>query len=252
MREPPSEAFAFLLLEAPDVLLGLGLVQHLDLLLGWHADHLEDLNEHVRLALRVELRVPGMPPVRRQWEARGAWEQRPSVHDVRALEHAQQLRINAAHRPHIDRLGVILLEQDQLRGAVPPRHNVPRELLLQPLRGRHMRDVPDIRTLILPRRGRMKVHGILLASDGPGKTEVADLDGAILVDETIGGLQIPVVDAGRVDVLQTCEQVVEQGVDVQSGQRHVGLAKLLQVGICKLLDDVNLVEGRQVGRRHDV
>jgi len=138
VREPGPQPRAFALGETPEVLLGLRFVQALDLLFRWGANHCKDLVEHVRLALRVELRVPLVLVVRRQREARGPREQRPSVHQVRPLQHPQQLGIDATHRPYIDGVGVVFLQQDQLRGTVPPRDDVPRQVFLQALGVGHL------------------------------------------------------------------------------------------------------------------
>jgi len=71
------------------------------------------------------------------------------------------------------------------------------------------------------------VEMLRLPADGAGEAEVTDLDCAILVHETVGGLQIAVVDARRVDVVEADEQAVENVVDVHWQQCDVLLDQFL-------------------------
>ena len=61
----------------------------------------------------MEPRVLAVLPVGRERIAAGAREERPAVLVVRALQHLQQLRIDAAHRPHVDLLVVVVLHMKE-------------------------------------------------------------------------------------------------------------------------------------------
>mmetsp|Transcript_65475 Transcript_65475/g.213131 ORF Transcript_65475/g.213131 Transcript_65475/m.213131 type:complete len:413 (+) Transcript_65475:62-1300(+) len=234
--------------EEPHVLPGVGAIQELDLLLTGRTEDVEDLVQHVGLALRMELVVLAVLLVGRQREARVAGEERPPVFALRARQHAQQLRVDATHGPDIDGLGVVRLQQDELRSAVPPCDHMPRQMLLQPLRVGHVRNLIRTIALLGPCWGLVEV----LAPEGTGQAEVSDLDGAVLVHEAVRGLQVPVVDASRVQVLQSSKEVVQHRVDVQRRQRHILPAELLEVGVREFHGYVDLVEGLHAGRRKNI
>mmetsp|Transcript_41843 Transcript_41843/g.94441 ORF Transcript_41843/g.94441 Transcript_41843/m.94441 type:complete len:250 (+) Transcript_41843:99-848(+) len=101
-----------------------------DLLLGRRA---QDVEDHVQLVIAagVEVAVPLVLRIRRHREARASREQRPAVAGPRALQHAEQLRVDAACRPDVDRLRVVVLKQNQLRCTVPSGNDVRCEVPFQ-------------------------------------------------------------------------------------------------------------------------
>ena len=62
--------------------------------------------------------------VRREWEARISREEWFSLHAIGYvfLHHREQFCEDAANRPHVDLLSVVLLEQNQLWRTVPTSH----------------------------------------------------------------------------------------------------------------------------------
>ena len=51
-----------------------------------------------------------------------------------------------------------------------------------------------------------------------GKTEIANLELAISVDEQISGFQVSVQDVRRMDVLETTKDLVDEGLEMGVGQ----------------------------------
>lgn len=93
------------------------------------ADYLKNLYQLVRL--RAELLAKTfilvlLVPLGGEREAAAPGEQR--LHAPIRLQRLQQLRQNASDRPDVDLRVVVVLQQDQLRGAVPARHDVLRQL----------------------------------------------------------------------------------------------------------------------------
>lgn len=64
------------------------------------------------------------------------------------------------------------------------------------------------------------VSCILLRVDGEttGQTEIANLQLAIRVDEKVSGLQITVQNVGRMDVFETAEDLVNEGLEMGVGE----------------------------------
>lgn len=68
-------------------------------------------------------------------------------------------------------------------------------------------------------RGSVPPSGYLLSEDdvvavfvgnhGPGESEVADLHGAVAVEDEVGGLEVAMDDLGRVEILHALDELVE-------------------------------------------
>mmetsp|Transcript_88532 Transcript_88532/g.280153 ORF Transcript_88532/g.280153 Transcript_88532/m.280153 type:complete len:444 (+) Transcript_88532:69-1400(+) len=250
VRQPCADAPALAPRAGADVLLRVLALQPRDLLLRRSPQDVEDHVQLVGAAPGVKTRVVAVPPVRREGEAGRAREERAPVLQMRALEHLQELAVDAAHRPDVYLLIVVVLQQDQLRCAVPARDHVSRHRPLRAARGRH--DWPVHLALLALLARRVGQRGLPLRVHGPREAEVADLHGAVLVHQAVGRLQVPVVDAGRVQVLQAQQEVVEQSCHVGRGQGHVGVDELVHVGISQLHDDEHLLEAAHVRDRRDV
>ena len=80
------------------------------------------------------------------------------------------------------------------------------------------------------------VHG-----EAPGQAKVADLELAVGVDEQVAGLEIAVEDVGRVDVLQTAQDLVDEGLEVCVGERLAGADDGSQIALHKLWAMVSTV-----------
>lgn len=104
-------------------------------------------------------------------------------------------------------LGVALEAQHDLRGTVPPRGHV-----------------------------LGHVASILLGVDGEATSQakIADLELAIGVNEKVTGLQVTVQHVGRMDVLETAQDLVDEGLEVGVGQGLAGANDGRQVAFHKL------------------
>lgn len=100
-----------------------------------------------------------------------AAEQRPA---------GEHLGEDAAHSPEVDGVGVLAAAEEDLWGAVPPSGHVLRQ-------------------------GRVVADSTLRVRAREPK--VRDAHFAVGVDEEVGGLEIPVNDAGGVNVLETPQQL---------------------------------------------
>mmetsp|Transcript_40106 Transcript_40106/g.95826 ORF Transcript_40106/g.95826 Transcript_40106/m.95826 type:complete len:314 (-) Transcript_40106:105-1046(-) len=200
------------------------------------ADHVENHVQLLLAALRVEGHILLVFPVRRQREARGPREERAAVLRGVGLHHLRQLYRDAPGRPHVDGLRVALLQQDELRRAVEARHDVLRH---DPGR------LVGLRLLVV----RLLTHSARHA-------EIADLHVAVLIHQHIGGLQVPVVDASRVQVLQAHQQMIKYKLDLELLQVHLLGTEGLQVSIPQLHDQVEcvglLLRQNHVMEPHDV
>ena len=107
----------------------------------------------------------------------------------------------------------------------------------------------DFRRAVVARRN---ITGHLRVLD-TCKTEVADLEVTVLVDEDVRGLQVTVDDAGRVDVLQSTEDLVQEVLDELLLQWS-GRQETVQVGTEELRDEVDVLEGgdEDVAERDDL
>lgn len=83
----------------------------------------------------------------------------------------------------------------------------------------------DLRSTV-PSGGDVLGHvtGILLGVDGETtrQTEITDLQFAVGIHQQVSGFQISVEDVGRVDVLETAEDLVDEGLEMGIGQRLSG------------------------------
>ncbi|KAI6751336.1 hypothetical protein HG531_006032 [Fusarium graminearum] len=120
---------------------------------------------------------------------------------------AEHLSEDTADRPHIDGLGVLLESQHDLRRTVPSS-----------------RDIFGHETRV-----------ILLRGSGSRKTEIADLEITVGVEEEVGGLQVSVQHVGRVHRLEGSEGLVDEVLAVVVGKIlcaddtvHIRLHQLLQ------------------------
>ena len=83
----------------------------------------------------------------------------------------------------------------------------------------------DLWRAIPPRRDILRhVSGILLRIDAEAarETKVGDLEFAVGVDEQIARFEIAVQHVGAVDVLQTAQDLVDEGLEVGIRQRLAG------------------------------
>mmetsp|Transcript_111614 Transcript_111614/g.301122 ORF Transcript_111614/g.301122 Transcript_111614/m.301122 type:complete len:228 (+) Transcript_111614:49-732(+) len=110
MRQAPLQAAALALGEAPEVAPGIFPLQLRDVLIGGRPQEVEDHAELIMLTARVEPVVGFVLTVRRQGEAGRSRKQWATVLEAGALEHAQELRVDAADGPHVDGCGIALLQ----------------------------------------------------------------------------------------------------------------------------------------------
>lgn len=94
---------------------------------------------------------------------------------------------NAPHRPDVDFACVLLLRQNDFRSSVPTCGNVVCHL------SRLSKQVRDLRS---------------------GKAEVAYFQVAITVDQQVARLEISVKNAGRMEVLEASQDLIEEELDV--------------------------------------
>lgn len=101
---------------------------------------------------------------------------------------SKQLGKDATDGPNIDRLGVLMTRQHNLRSAVPSRDYVFRQ--------------------------QQRVAGLadhlLIAQDASGQTKVTDLEVTVGVDKQIRRLEVAVQHVGRMDVLESAEDLVQK------------------------------------------
>mmetsp|Transcript_13085 Transcript_13085/g.41375 ORF Transcript_13085/g.41375 Transcript_13085/m.41375 type:complete len:353 (-) Transcript_13085:435-1493(-) len=137
----------------------------------------------------------------------------------------EELREDASDGPDVNGGGVLGKERTaELRGAVPARGHVigPEHRLRHVIEGR------------------------------AGEAKVADLQLAVGVGQDVLRLEVAVKHVGRVDVLQTTEQLVEEELIVLCCEVIVCLDHLMQVGLHKLEHHVNILVALGVVRQHDV
>ena len=119
---------------------------------------------------------------------------------------------HAPETPYISRLRVLLGPEQDLRSSVPPGGDVVSE----------------------------DGHGlILLILDRPDEPEVADLGEAILVNEDIGGLDVPVDELSGVQVVQGLGGLVDDVATVLVAE-HVLPDEGVEVDVHKLEEDVDV------------
>ena len=136
-------------------------------------------------------------------------------------------RICAAHRPHVDGRRVVLVLDEELGRAVPPRHDV---------------------------LGEAEVLRLGLGVDRPREAEVADLEVAVLVDEEVARLEVAVEHVREVDRVDAAEDLVQEVLVVLVGERLLRVDDVVEVGVHQLGDDVHVLPllRVRVRRREDV
>mmetsp|Transcript_7259 Transcript_7259/g.24722 ORF Transcript_7259/g.24722 Transcript_7259/m.24722 type:complete len:287 (-) Transcript_7259:286-1146(-) len=138
---------------------------------------------------------------------------------------AEELGEDAAHAPHVDGLIVRIVLHQELRRPVPPGDHVLGQLVL-------------LRVVVHPAR----------------EAKVADFEVAVLIDEQVAGLEVPVQHARRVDALEAPEHLVHKVLDVVVRQGLLGVDDVVQVRVQQLGHEVHVLPSlRLAGRRsHDV
>ena len=132
-------------------------------------------------------------------------------------------RICAAHRPHVDGRRVVLVLDEELGRAVPPRHDV------------------------LGERLRARV-------DAAREAKVADLEVAVLVHQQVARLEVAVEHLRRVHRLEAAQDLVDKVLDVVVGERLLRVDDVVQVGVEQLGHQVDVLPVLRLagGRHHDV
>ena len=184
----------------------------------------------------------------------GSGEERSTVlgagHD--GVEHTKALREDASDGPDIDLAGVVFLKEDKFGSAIPASDNVRSHRTLERLGVRH--DDHGARSVGLVAGGVSEITGAEEngGTDSTGETEIANFHGTILVDEAIRGLEIAMVDTGRMEVTGTDRDIVHQRLDMQFGEEDGRAEEFFEIGIANLKNDVELVEAFQIFGDDDV
>ena len=97
--------------------------------------------------------------------------------------HHEKFHEDAAQRPHIDRLRILRVQQDELRRAIPARHHVGGQI-----------------PLALARLPVQFLEGGA-AAHRPCEPEVAELHRTVRVQQDVRRLQVPVPDAHVVQII---------------------------------------------------
>ena len=92
---------------------------------------------------------------------------------------------------------------------------------------------------------------IVLWISHASQTKVTDLEITRGVQQQVARLQISVENIGRVDVLETTEDLVEEVADVVVAQ-PLRLQQLVEISLHEALDDVHVLHGVQGGGAEDV
>lgn len=80
----------------------------------------------------------------------------------------------------------------------------------------------------------------------------ANLQGAVLVDQNVCGLEVAVNAVGTVHVLEAHQHLVQEGLDVRVAQVLRRQYELVEVRVHVLEDEVEVRECGEVARRDDV
>ena len=136
---------------------------------------------------------------------------------------AKHLGQNAADRPHVDGLGVLLESKHDFRCTIPASG-----------------DVFGHETLV-----------VLGTGGGTCETEIADLQIAIRVEEQVRRLEITVEDVGGVHSLKCAESLVDKVLAVVV-RKLLCADDTVHVRLHKLLDEVDLSKALVVARLLDV
>lgn len=80
-----------------------------------------------------------------------------------------------------------------------------------------------------------------LVAEATGKTEIANLQLAVGIDEQVAGLEIAVQYVGRMDVLEPAENLVDEGLEVGVGQGLATADDSCKITLHEFLVQVDLV-----------
>ena len=86
-------------------------------------------------------------------------------------------------------------------------------------------------------------HEPLLGAPRPRQPKVADFEVAVRVEQQVAGLQVPVEDAGGVDVFEAAQDLVHEVLAVLLRQRLGRPYDLVQVRVHELIDQVHVPGG---------
>lgn len=125
---------------------------------------------------------------------------------------ADHLRDDAADAPHVELVGLLLGVEDDLWGAVPPRHDLLGQLIIS----------------------REWVEGARQA-------EVAYLQVTVLVDEDVGWFDVAVDNPRTVHVEGAAQDLVGEVLDVLVGHFLFGVDDAVQVGVHQFCDDLDVL-----------
>ncbi len=116
---------------------------------------------------------------------------------------------DATDGPEIDGRGVVLLTEENFGGAVPEGDDLV----------------------------SVGVHGDL---EGAGETEVGDLEGVVVLEEDVGGLQVAVNDAVAVAEVETFEELSHENLELTSEEGLLAVESLLEILVDVLEDEEEL------------
>mmetsp|Transcript_47145 Transcript_47145/g.123707 ORF Transcript_47145/g.123707 Transcript_47145/m.123707 type:complete len:274 (-) Transcript_47145:40-861(-) len=127
----------------------------------------------------------------------------------------KHLSDDAPHRPHVDRTRVRGGSEQDLRGAVPTGGHVVRQ------------------------RGRGLIHRLDLVQRAR-KPKVSNLEDAVLIEQQIRRLQVPMQHAGGVAVLEGLQRLVDNELLVH-WLEDIGPHHRVQVGLHEVEDEVDIL-----------
>jgi len=274
--------------ETSQVVNSLGVSDELEIVFLGGTQHREDDAQLILRAVGESSSLDVVGTIRRQGEARGTGEQGRSVQESGGvfLDHAQELSKDTTEGPDIDRGSVVLFEENEFRSSVPSGDDVTSKLSLDVLGlDETSRGLDQLAFTFLGLGGGvlgdvlvdivivvvgffLLVVGTFDTFDGSSETEIADSDGAIFVDEDVSGLEITMEDVSSVNILETDEDVVDQGLDMDEFQVDGRLEELLEIGLSifqdyvegvkgfivrglKDFDDVHKIGVNEVSKKHD-
>lgn len=122
----------------------------------------------------------------------------------------EELSEDATSGPDIDLVVVGLTRAHDFRGTVPASYDVLGE--------------------------------VLLLLETTSKTEIADLEVAVGVEEKVGRFEVTVDDVSGVDVLQTTENLVNEVLDVFIGESVVGVDDFVEISVHVIKNNEELLE----------
>ena len=92
-------------------------------------------------------------------------------------------------------------------------------------------------------------RGLLVTT---GKTEIANLERAVLVEEQVGGFQITMDDVGRVHVITSGQHLEHEVLHMVVSQVLSGVNNAVHVSLHELCDDIDIFISSGVGRLSDI